>query len=256
METARSAGDSTRVGSHGSIHAELLCETVDIHAGELVLDLVSGSGTAALAAARRGADVTAADLPGRHLDLARRIADASGLTVHTRPADARSLPFADDSFDAVLSTFGMTYVPEPSEVADEIVRVCRPSGRIGLTTWAPASLMWAVLSVVERHTPSFDARSIIEWSEERRIRALFGRSVNSLRITPRTLTFRYRSPHHMVEHFRRCDGPLNVSFTALDADGQQRLAAELVAIHAAYNRASDGTIVALGDYLEVVATVR
>jgi ubiquinone/menaquinone biosynthesis C-methylase UbiE len=257
MQIAGSVGDSARVGSLGAIHAELLCEAVDVHAGERVLDIVAGSGAAALAAARRGGDVIAADLLAHLLAAARRIADASGLTLGTELADARSLPFDDDTFDVVVSTIGATALAEPRDVVDEMVRVCRPGGRIGLTTWAPSSLMGDVLAAIERRTPPVGAwRSTLEWSEEDRIRDLFGNRINALRVTRRQFVFRYRSPQHMLQHVRAYDGPIKVSFNALDPDGQQELAAELLGIHAAYNRATDGTVVAPGDYLEVVATVR
>lgn len=222
-----------------------------------MLDVATGSGAAAVAAARRWADVVATDLVDHLLDSARLVAEAFGLSVRTQAADAQDLPFEDDSFDVVMSTFGSMFAPDQQTVADEAVRVCRPCGRIGLVTWTPASLMGDVLKVTERHVPPPSGlRAAVEWGKEERIRELFGNRINSLRIATRQFTFRYRSSQHMLEYFRTWDGPTRVAFEALDAGGQDRLAADLLEVYATYNRATDGTLVAPSEYLETVATVR
>ena len=257
QRAAWAAGDLARIGSLGTIHGELLCEALDIHPGERVLDVAAGSGAAAVAAARRWADVIATDLIDQLLDSARLIAEAFGLSVRTQVADAQDLPFEDDSFDVVMSTFGSMFAPDQQAVADEAVRVCRPCGRIGLVTWTPASLMGDVLRVTERHVPPPSGlRGAVEWGTEERIRELFGNRINRLRIATRHFTVRYRSPRHMLEYFRTWDGPTRVAFEALDAEGQDRLAADLLEVYATYNRATDGTLVAPSEYLETVATVR
>ena len=241
--------DSARFGAPGSLHGELLCEALDIHPGERVLDVATGSGTAALAAARRWADVIAVDLVDHLLDSAQRIAEAFGLSVCTQHADAQDLPFEDDSFDVVMSTFGSMFSPDQQAVADEAVRVCRPCGRIGLAAWVPASLGGEVCKVT-------GLPRAVEWGTKERIRELFGNRINALRITTRQLTFRYRSPQHMLEYLRTWDGPTMAAFDALEAGDQDRLAADLLDVYATYNRATDGTLVAPSDYLEIVATVR
>lgn len=257
QRAAWAAGDFARIGSLGTIHGELLCEALDIHPGERVLDVAAGNGAAAVAAARRWADVVATDLVDHLLDSARLIAEAFGLSVRAQVADAQDLPFDDDSFDVVMSTFGSMFAPDQQAAADEAVRICRPCGRIGLVTWTPASLMGDVLKVTERHVPSpAGLRGAVEWGTEERIRELFGNRINSLRIITRQFTFRYRSPGHMLEYFRTWDGPTRLSFEGLDADGQDRLAADLLEVYATYNRATDGTLVAPSEYLETVATVR
>jgi ubiquinone/menaquinone biosynthesis C-methylase UbiE len=254
---AWAAGDVARIGSLGTIHGELLCEALDIHPGERVLDTGAGNGAAAVAAARRWADVVATDLVDHLLDSARRIAETYGLSMRTQVADAQDLPFEDDSFDVVMSAFGSMFAPDQRAVADEAIRVCRPCGRIGLATWTPASLMGDVLKVTERRLPqTAGSHRATEWGTEERIRELFGNRINSLRIATRTFTFRYRSPRHMLEYFQTWDGPTLAAFEALDADGQDRLEADLLEVYATYNRATDGTLVAPGEYLETVATVR
>jgi ubiquinone/menaquinone biosynthesis C-methylase UbiE len=257
QRAAWAAGDGARIGSLGTIHGELLCEALDIHPGERVLDIAAGSGAAAVAAARRWADVVATDLVDHLLDSARRIAEAFGLSMRTQIADAQDLPFEDDSFDVVMSAFGSMFAPDQQAVADEAIRVCRPCGRIGLATWTPASLMGDVFKVTEHRLPPIAGlRGATEWGTEERIRELFGNRINSLRIATRTFTFRYRSLRHMLEYFRAWDGLTRAAFEALDADGQDRLEADLLEVYATYNRATDGTLVAPGEYLETVATVR
>lgn len=257
QQAAWATGDCARIGSLATIHGELLCEALDIHPGERVLDVAAGSGAAAVAAARRWADVIATDLVEHLLDSARLIAEAFGLSVRTQVADAQHLPFEDDTFDVVMSTFGSMFAPDQQAVADEAVRVCRPCGRIGLVTWTPASLMGDVFKTTERHVPPpYGLRRAVEWGQEERIRELFGNQINTLRIATRQFTFRYRSPGHMLEHFRTWDGPTRVTFEALDAEGQDRLAADLLEVYATYNRATDGTLVAPSEYLETVAMVR
>ena len=254
---ARAAGDFARIGSLGILHGELLCEAVDIHPGERVLDVVAGNGAASLAAARRWADVTATDLVEDLLESAARVAAAADLPLRTQVADAQDLPFDDDTFDVVLSAFGATFAPGQQRVADELVRVCRPGGRIGMANWAPLSLIGEVARTTDRHIAQPPGlRPAIEWGSEDRLRELFGNRITSLRIETRTFTFRYRSPEHMLDWFRSWYAPTRVTFDSLDAAGRTRLATDLIDVSTAHNRADDGTFVAPSDYVEIVAVVR
>lgn len=241
----------------GVIHGELLCEAVDIHPGERVLDVVAGDGAASLAAARRGADVIAMDAAEHPLESAARIAAAYALPLSTRIADAQDLPFAEDTFDVVLSTFGAMFVPDQQRVADELVRVCRPGGRIGVLSWPPASLIGDVCRATERHMPPpLGGRSPIDWGTEARLRDLFDNQISSLRVTTRSLTFRFRTAPQMLDWLRSCYRPTRVVFERLDGGGRGRFVAELTEISTTYNRADDGTFVAPTDYVEAVAVVR
>ena len=136
-----STGDFGRFGALLVLHGELLAESVDIHPGERVLDVGGGTGTASLAAARRFADVTCTDFVPDLLEQAKRRAESEGLPIATQVADAQNLPFEDGSYDVVVSTFGAMFAPDQQRVADEIARVCRPGGRIGMANWAPGSMM-------------------------------------------------------------------------------------------------------------------
>src|SRR5690349_7392042 len=141
------------IGSTLQLAGEAHCETVDVAAGERVLDVAAGNGNAALAAARRGAEVTASDWVGARLDETRTRAEADGLAVAVQVADAEALPFDDGGYDVVLSTFGIMFAPRQEQVAAELLRVCRPGGRIGLANWTPDSFVGRMFKVVARYLP-------------------------------------------------------------------------------------------------------
>src|SRR5690349_20662967 len=181
--TVWSLGDFARAGAEQVIVGELLARAIDIHPGERVLDVAAGSGNAALAAARRGASVTATDFVPALLETAARRAQVEGLELETREADAQDLRFPDATFDVVLSTFGVIFAPDQSRAAAELLRVCRPGGRIGLTAWTPDSVMAAIQAIAARFAPFPPvpgARSPIEWGTEARVRELLGSGVTEL----------------------------------------------------------------------------
>jgi ubiquinone/menaquinone biosynthesis C-methylase UbiE len=254
--TTWAAGDFARLGSLAVLHGELLCEAVGLRPGERVLDVATGNGAAAVAAARRWADVTASDFVDHLLESTSAVAAAYGLELATQVGDAQNLPFEDHAFDVVLSTFGAMFAPDQQRAADELVRVCRPGGRIGMANWTPGSLIGDVFRTTAAHVPPpRGVRPAIEWGTEQRLKELFGDRIRSLRIQTRQYIFRYKSPNHMLEYTRTWYGPTRMAFGSLDEDGQNRLAADLLAVYHAHNRADDGTLVAPSDYAEVVAVV-
>lgn len=250
-----SAGDFSKVGTRFSVlPAEHLCETVDLRAGERVLDVAAGNGAAALAAARRFADVVATDFVPELLTHAAARAEVDELPLTTRVADAQSLPFEDESFDVVLSTFGAMFAPDQERTADELLRVCRSGGRIGLVNWTPHCMMGDVFRAIgARVPPPAGIRSPLEWGSEHRLRELFGARVTSLRLNTRQLVWRFLSAEQMLEYFRTWFGPTRTAFDALDPDTQPRLGADLLAVYAKHNRSGDETLVAPSEYIEVVA---
>lgn len=254
----RNGGDWTRIGPVGVLPGELLCEAVDIHPGEVVVDVAAGDGAAALAAARRGADVVATDPAGDVLVAIATAANACGLRMHTRVAEAERLPFADETFDAVLSVFGAAFARGRQRVADELLRVCRPSGRIGITAWPSASLIGDVLRAADMRLPSGSDRvaGAVEWGDEARVGQLFGNRIKALEVEARRITMRYRSADQLLDWFQTRFEPTKSAFERLNEPGRAALAQDLVTIHQAYNRADDGTVVAMSSYLEVVAVVR
>jgi ubiquinone/menaquinone biosynthesis C-methylase UbiE len=148
-----SAGDFARVGTAHLLVGELLCESIDIHPRELVLDVAGGHGNTALAAARRWAEVTASDFVPHLLETAQRRAEVEHLPLTVRVADAQALPFEDGSFDVVLSTFGAMFAPDQQQTADELLRVCRSGGRIGMANWRADSLVGDIFRATSAHLP-------------------------------------------------------------------------------------------------------
>jgi SAM-dependent methyltransferase len=254
------SGDFARIGARTVLVGEVLCRSLDIHPGERVLDVAAGSGNTAISAARRGAHVTASDFVGSLLEAARARAEIEVLPLATTVADAQELPFEDASFDVVLSTFGAMFAPDQQRTADELVRVCRPGGRIGMANWTPGGLIGGYMAVSNRHVPPPPAaaglRRPIEWGTEQRLRELFGERVSEVRTARRSIDLCADSAAEFVEFNRTWLGPTRAAFAQLDEDGQARLAADLAAELEPFNRATDGTLVAEAEYLEIIAERR
>jgi SAM-dependent methyltransferase len=256
QRTTWSSGDYAVIGTTLQIVGETLCEAVDVRAGERVLDVAAGNGNAALAAARRFARVTAIDYVPALLDRARARAEAEGTDLDLREADAEALPFADGSFDVIVSTFGVMFAPDQRRAASELLRVCRSGGRIGLACWTPDGFIGQVFRAVGAHVPPpAGVESPARWGTEARVRELLGDGAE-VRAERKGYAFRHRSPEHFLEVFRAWYGPIHRAFGALDERGQAALEADLLAVVRAANRSSDGTLVAPSTYLETVATRR
>jgi SAM-dependent methyltransferase len=249
------AGDYSVVGTTLQIVGESLCEAVDLHAGERVLDVAAGNGNATLAAARRFAEVVGLDYVPALLAHARERADAERLPVQLREGDAENIPFADGTFDVVLSTFGVMFTPDQERAAGELLRVVRPGGRIGLANWTPDSFVGAVFRTIGKYVaPAPGLRSPALWGTEQRMAELFGARAALIRCPRREFVFRYQSPQHWLQVFRSYYGPVHKTFAALAAPGQEALATDLLELLRKHNRSGDDTLVLPSDYLEVVIT--
>jgi SAM-dependent methyltransferase len=247
-----SSGDYAVIGTTLQITGEMLCEAVDVSAGERVLDVAAGNGNASLAAARRGGVVTASDYVPALLEGTRARATADGLTIDIREADAEALPFADSSFDVVLSTFGVMFTPNQARAAAELARVCRPGGRIGLANWTPESFVGGIFKTVGRYVaPPAGIRSPLEWGTRARLDELFGTDV-TIAADERQFVFRYRSAEHWLDAFRDYYGPTHKAFAALDDAGHAALERDLLALAAAHNTSTTGALRIPGTYLEIV----
>src|SRR5580765_4455100 len=248
------SGDFAVIGTTLQIVGELLCEELDLRAGERVLDVAAGNGNATLAAARRFARVTSTDYVPQLLERGRRRADAEGLDVTFEVADAEALPFPAASFDVALSTFGVMFAPEHAQAARELMRVCRPGGRIGLASWTPQGFLGQLFQVVAKYVPPVPGvRSPLLWGTETHIQDLFSGSA-SIEHTVREFAFRYRSPEHWVDVFRSFYGPVHKAFQALDAERQAALEADLIALLRNVDRGGTAGLVVPGEYLETVIT--
>ena len=250
------SGDYSAVAATIPIISEQLCDAADLRAGWRVLDVAGGSGNTALAAARCGADVVSLDYVPSLLERARERSMAEGLPIETIEGDAEALPFADASFDAVISALGVMFAPDHERTAAEMLRTCRPGGTIALANWTPDGFIGGLFATVGAHVPPpAGLTPPPRWGTEEHIRALMGDGVRTLRMTRRSFTFRSRSPEQFVDFFRDNYGPTFTAFRALDEDGQQALAQDLVELVHQFNRLSEGGRVACdADYLEVVAT--
>jgi len=251
------AGDFAVLGTTTVLTGELLCEAVDVRPGQKVLDVATGSGSTALAAARRGCEVTGIDFVPAVLGSARDRARVERFDIIFLEGDAENIPFPDASFDVVLSAYGAMFAPDQEKTASELLRVCRPGGKIGMAIWTPDSFFGESSRVLARYLPPPPGvKSPLLWGTEARLRELFGDKISSLQITRRSMTFRSRSPRKNVEFTRKYAGPFLEVFQALDPAGQERLTRDLIEVIHRFNRSGDDTMVVDSDYLEVVATKR
>jgi ubiquinone/menaquinone biosynthesis C-methylase UbiE len=249
------SGDYGQIGVRLQVVGESLCEAVDLHATDKVLDVAAGNGNASLAAARYFADVTSTDYVPALLEQGRRRAEADGLPITFRVADAEALPFTDASFDVALSTFGVMFAPNQDRAASELLRVVRPGGRIGLANWTPDGFVGKLFEVLSSHVPPpAGLRSPLEWGKEPRLVQLFGPQASDIRTQRRTYTFRYRSAEHWIEVFRAYYGPTHKAFAALDEAGRKSLQLALVDLLGRWSRCSGAGLCVPSDYLEVVVT--
>jgi ubiquinone/menaquinone biosynthesis C-methylase UbiE len=254
QRTTWASGDYGTIGTTLQIVGESLCEAVDLRAGSRVLDVAAGNGNSTLAAARRWCDVTSTDYVPALLDGGRRRAEADRLAVSFQEADVEALPFPDNGFDVVLSSFGVMFAPNHEQSAREMFRVVRPGGTIGLANWTPRGFIGQLFAVIGRHVPPpAGVTPPARWGTEEHLRALFP-AASDLAVTPRMFTFRYRSPQHWVDVFRNWYGPVHKAFAALPAEGQAALERDLLELIAGFNRSGDATMVAPAEYVEVVLT--
>jgi len=249
------SGDFGRIGVTLQIVGETLCEAVDLRSTDRVLDVAAGNGNASLAAARRRADVVSTDYVPQLLDQGLRRAAADRLSMATYVADAENLPFPRASFDVVLSTFGVMFAPDQVRAANELLRVARPGGRIGLANWTPDGFVGQLFKVVGRFVPPpAGVLSPALWGTKERIDELFGAHASSMQVTRRAFVFRELSAASWIDSFRDYYGPVHKAFAALDAAGQAALHGALLELLASFDIGGGDGLVVPSDYLEIVIT--
>jgi ubiquinone/menaquinone biosynthesis C-methylase UbiE len=256
QQIAWSSGDYAVIGTTLQIVGETLCEALDLRAGQRVLDVAAGNGNATLAAARRWCEVVSTDYVPALLERGRERAEADRLVIEFREADAEALPFAESSFDAVLSTFGVMFTPDQDQAAAELVRVCKRGGKIGLANWTPEGFIGQLFKTIGRHVPPPGVKSPVLWGTCARITELFDAQASSIQVEHRNFVFRYRSAQHWVDVFKTWYGPLAKTFGALDPRVQTMLTDDLLALVERFNRSGDQTMAVPSDYLEVIVTRR
>jgi SAM-dependent methyltransferase len=257
QQEAWADGDFSVLATGLIIVGELLCEAVDIHPGQTVLDVATGSGNTALAAARRGGVVTGIDFVPALLARGEERAAAERLAITFREGDAERLAFDDGTFDVVLSTFGVMFAPDQDRAARELLRVCRPGGTIGLACWTPDSFMGQTFALTTKYVPPPPGlRSPVRWGTQDGLRELLGSGVASMNAEPRRATMRAPSEEKWLEGRRKYFGPARRTLAALDAAQREACERDLLAVLRRHNRAQDGTVNIPSEYLEVVAVRR
>ncbi len=258
QQQAWASGDFAVVASRIVLVAEQLCDTADLHAGWRVLDVATGSGNAAIAAARHGCSAIGVDYVPALLEAGRMRVAAEGLDVELLEGDAEALPFPDGSFDAVTSVFGAMFAPDHAQAASELIRVARPGGTIALASWTPDGFIGELFRTVAKHVaPPAGVQSPMLWGTESHLRALFGERICSLETAERTFTFRFRSAEEFVDFFRTWYGPTLKAFSALEDDARDGLEQDLVALARRSDRlGAAGAIAIPATYLEAVAVTR
>ncbi|WP_433158798.1 class I SAM-dependent methyltransferase [Kribbella sp. CA-247076] len=249
------SGDYGRIAWVTVPVAEALTAAVDPRPGATLLDVATGTGHVALAAARRFAVVSGIDYVPELVEIARRRAQAEGLTADFREADAENLPFGDDAFDYVTSAIGVMFTADHQKAADELVRVTRPGGRIGLANWTPTGFIGQLLKTVGKHAaPPAGALPPPRWGTDEVLRELFGDRVASVETTVATVTQRFASAEHFADFFLTYYGPTYKAAERLDEDGRQAFRADVIALAEASNHATDGTWASDWEYLIAIAT--
>jgi ubiquinone/menaquinone biosynthesis C-methylase UbiE len=244
-------GDFNQIARQNVVMAEPLCEAVELRAGQRVLDVACGSGTAALVAARRYCEVTGIDFVPELVERARVRAEAEGLDGEFHVGDAQQLPFPDKSFDAVISVYGVNFAPDQEKAATEMLRVCRPGGRIGLASPVPEGWSGDFFATNARYIPPPPGiKSPLRWGTAEGIDELFGASVRTVRNEKRTALQYFRSVDHAVEVFLTYFGP---AIKASRTDKGHNLRDDLKAVFNRYNRATDGTAVIENTYMLTMA---
>jgi len=247
-----SAGDFARIGCWYSIVGELLCESADLRAGEHVLDVATGTGNTAIAAARRMCRVTGIDCTPVLLERARRRARSEGFDVRFELGDAMDLPVPTAEYDAVLSSFGCMFAEDNRKAAAELARACRPDGRIGVASWTVGGFIGMTLRIccAVVHPPTFP--SALAWGDEQELHAMLGPYSSSIQIARRVFWFRHHSAESWLEVMKICYGPLVVLWNELDRDRQESLDRELLSAIRYANHDRTGKLLLPAEYLEAV----
>jgi SAM-dependent methyltransferase len=231
-------------------------ERLNIPAGTRLLDIACGAGQLTLPAARKGIQVTAIDLAANLVQQARDRAATEHLQVHVDQGDAENLPYPDASFDVAMSLIGSMFAPRPELVASEMIRVCRPGGRIVMGNWTPEGHVGQMFKVIGQYAPPppFFPSPLL-WGDEGTCRQRFGAAVADLKITRYLYPFIYPfAPAKVVDFFFDYYGPTNRAYASLGDVTREALHAELTGLWTCNNVATDGTTRVMSEYIEVTGT--
>lgn len=251
-----SSGNWDEMARHIAAAGPRLLDRLSVGAGTRLLDVGTGSGgSVAIPAAQRGAVVTGSDLTDAWFEAGRRRAADAGVELEWIVADAAELPFEDDSFDIVTSTFGHMFAPDHGAAARELARVCRPGGKIGLACWTPQGKVGQLFARLGGHMPpppeGFQPPPL--WGAEDHVRALLEPLGFTLEPRLEQIVMTFPSPQAQAEMMERNFGPMVTAQAAL-GDGWLAVRADLATFMAEINEADDGTLKTSNEYLETVGT--
>lgn len=249
------AGDFDKIAQTFTQGAEEFIARLALKPGTRLLDMACGTGNLAFPAARAGADVRGADIATNLLETARSRSEAEGLKIEFDEGDVEQLPYPDASFDVIVSSFGAMFAPRPELVAAELLRVCRPGGRIALANWTPTGFIGQMFKVTAARVTPPRMPSPLLWGDEATVGARLRDGFTDFSFTRRFISFHLpMSPTETVEYFRTWYGPTQRAFDALNAEGQKALRGDLERLWLDHDRATNGTTIVESEYLEVIAT--
>lgn len=253
-------GDGSVAGANLTVVAERLAATLGLRAGRQVLDVGAGNGSIALTAGRRGCEVESVHplISSSHLDASiernREVVVSEKLAVDFQPGDPDALPCEDESFDVVASIFGAMFASDPDAAIDELWRVCRPGGAVGLTVWTENSFIGRLFENIRRHAP---VSPVAGWPSvpagAERFVEEFEARLDDVETTSRSVVLRFDSPRHWLQTFKAAFAPLRRAMERMNSRKRDELVADLLALVDGANLAEDGTVALRADYLEIVA---
>lgn len=254
--TTWASGDYAATGNALQIVSEELCEIVNLCQDERVLDVAAGNFHASMAAARRWCDVTATDSASDLTSRSRPRVEATALGVQVVDADSEALPFADQSFSAVISAFGVMFAADQERAASEMIRVCRRGRRLGLTNWTPDGFIGQLFKVVVRNSArASTGASPFEWGTEHRLEELFS-VYGDVQTSKKKVALRARTPMDWVDKLKTTYSPVQKAFASLDTAGQKILRGELLELVQGFNRDRGEGMLVDAEYLESVVQRR
>ncbi|MEM7302774.1 MAG: methyltransferase domain-containing protein [Pseudomonadota bacterium] len=253
LNASWSCADYAKIGVTLQITGERLADEADFSPGSRVLDVAAGNGNASLALARRFCTVVSTDYVQPLLDKGQARASAEDLDIEFRIADAQNLPFADGAFDGVVSVFGAMFAPDQQRTASELIRVCRPGGKVALASWTPKSFIGRLCRTIGSHmsaAPGF--RAPANWGREDWISQHLAPSASALSIAWKTYNFRYESPQHYLDFNRRYYGLCRAAFRKVGPEGEGALANDILDLVDEFNIADDGTVLMPSAYAQTI----